>query len=207
MSRSKRMLGAAAACMVLLAGCADQPARAAAVVGPTEIPMTEVTNQIQSIVAALGQPVDSVNGQLTNAVVRNNVVYELVQQVAAQEGVTVTQTDIDTRLADQLEFVGSQSLLDQQAAQSGVAPSMIATDIKVSLLANALAEKLADGQELTDQAKQGLLVDQIQAYSEQVGTKVNPRFGVWDVQTLGVVPDADAPSQVPPAQQGQLGTP
>lgn len=209
MSRSRRVLGAAAACMglVLLAGCAEQPAGAAAVVGSTEISMTEVTAQVQAILTTLEEPVDTANGRLTNAVVRNNVVYELVVQAAADAGVTVSQSDVDQRLAAQLEFAGSQALLDQQAAQSGVAPDMIETDIRVSLLASGLAELLAAGQDLADQAKEGLLVNEIQQFSDQVGTTVNPRFGVWDVQTLAVIPDAAAPSQPEPAPSAQLGAP
>lgn len=209
MSRSTRMLGAGAACLVLLTGCATQPAGAAVIVGEDRVPMTDITAQLQGIYAAVGAPADTADAQLTNAVVRNNVVYELVEQAAADAGVTVTESEVATRLADQLEFVGSQSVLEQQAAQAGVAPSMIETDIRVSLLASALARQLSPDTETTPQEQEGLLVAEIQQFSEEVGTTVNPRFGVWDVETLSVVPDPQSPSR--PAQQpagaGLLQTP
>lgn len=198
MSRSKRVLAAGALGVALLAGCANQPAGAAAVVGGNQIAMADVTSQLQAIYTTLGAPADTADAQLTNAVVRNNIVYQLVEQAAQEAGVTVTQTEVDTRLAGQLEFVGSQAVLEQQAAQAGVAPEMIETDIRVSLLAAALAEQLGAGRDLTPQEQEGLLVGEIQQFSVTAGTTVNPRFGVWDVSTLSVAPDPASPSR--PAQ-------
>lgn len=205
MSRYKGWLGLGAACLVLMTGCAQEPASAAAVVGAERIEMADVTEQVLAINETLGLPPDVPDAQMTNAVVRNNIVYQLVEQAAADAGVSVTQTAVDELMASQMEFVGGEDQLLQRAAQNGVAPQLIETDIRVSLLAEALAADLSAGQELPEEATQRLLVSQIQSFSVEVGTTANPRFGVWDVDQLAVVSDPDAPSQ--PAELSQLPTP
>ncbi len=187
----------------LLAGCADQPASAAASVGEVRIDLQDITDQLGAINEILGSPPGYSDAQQTNTILRNNVVYELVEQGAADAGITVTQSQIDERLADQIEFVGNENLLAQQAAQAGVAPDLIETDVRVALLAEAWAARLAPGEGYSEEEKQGLLVASVQEFSEDVGTTVNPRFGMWDVQTLSIGADPDAPSA--PAGLGLLG--
>jgi SurA N-terminal domain len=198
MSRWKRWVGVGSLGLLLLTGCSkDQPASAAATVGPDQVPLDEISDQLHDLNEVLGAPVGAVDPQLTNAVVRNNVVYRLVDLASAEAGVTVTQTEIDQRLASQVAFVGSRELLNRQAATSGVAPDLVETDIRTALQAQALQEKLTAGLGLDDQAQQQALVASIQAYSNQIGVTVNPRFGVWEVDTLSIVVDQDAPSASP----------
>ena len=207
MTRTRRLSGLGvglASFGLLLAGCSDQPASAAAVVGEQQVSLDEISDQLHSINDVLGVASDAVDASLTNAVLRNNVVYELVEQAAAQAGVEASQTDIDQRLASQVEFIGSRELLDQQAAQAGVAPQMVETDIRVSLLAADLQAELAKGSSLDEQGQQQALLTAVQQYSEHVGTTVNPRFGVWDVSSLSITADPDAPS-APPSEIGLTG--
>jgi hypothetical protein len=191
--------------LVLLAGCTQEPASAAATVADTRIDLQEVSDQLLAINEVLGAPPDAADVSFTNTVLRNNVVYELVEQAAGAAGATVTETAVDERLQDQIEFVGSLELLEQQAAQAGVAPEMIEVDIRVSLLAEALAADLAGGTELPPEEQQQLLIAEVQRYSADAGTTVNPRFGVWDANSLSIVDDPDAPSA--PPELGLIGFP
>ncbi len=198
MGQWKRWVGLGSLSLLLLTGCADdEPASAAATVGEAQVALAEVSDQLHSLNEVLGAPVGAVDAQLTNAVVRNNVVYQLVDQASTAAGVTVTQTQIDERLASQIAFVGSRELLERQAATSGVAPELVETDIRTALQAQELQEKLTAGLGLDEQAQQQALVASIQAYSQEIGVTINPRFGVWQVQTLSIVADADAPSATP----------
>ena len=206
MSQAGRWSAMAAAGLLLLAGCADQPASAAATVGQERIEMSDISAQLDSINEVLGLPAGSAAVDQTNAVLRNNVVYRLVEQAAADAGVAVTPTQVQRRMADQVAFVGDSRLLEQQAAQAGIGPELIEDDVRVSLLAQALAEDLAEGQSLTDQDKQTLLIEQVQQYSNDAGTTINPRFGWWDVRSLSIVADPEAPS-ARPADLGLIGSP
>lgn len=201
--RYRAWLGGAAVCLVVLTGCSQGPAGAAAVVGEQRIELSEVDGQVQAINTIVGRPAGQADADLTTAVVRNNIVYALLEQAAADAGVSVSQTAIDERLANQIEFVGSQAMLEQQAASAGVAPGKIATDIEVSLLAQQLAGRLGGGDAPEEQQQR--LIAEIQRYSEDVGVLVNPRFGVWDANSLALTADPAAPSR--PAQLGQLGAP
>lgn len=179
-----------------LAGC-GQPASAAAVVGDTEISLDQIDEQLKAINEVLGAPADAASVELTSALVRNNIVYTLVEKTAADLGATVTETEVDERLADQTAFIGGEDQLLQQAAQLGISPDLIATDVRVSLLSDAIVQSVPGAAEASEQEQQQLLVELIQAQSEASNVEVNPRFGYWDIPSLSIVPDPDAPAAAP----------
>lgn len=179
-----------------LAGC-GQPASAAAVVGDTEITLAEIDGQLKAINEVLNAPADAASVELTAALVRNNIVYTLVEKTAADLGATVTQTEVDERLADQTAFIGGEEQLWQQAAQLGIPPELIITDVRVSLLSDAIVAAVPGTSGISEQEQQQLLVELIQAQSEASNVEVNPRFGYWDVASLSIIPDPDAPAAAP----------
>lgn len=205
MMRKRYWLGGLLAGVLLLTGCGQGPASAAAVVGGQRIEMSQIDQQVRAINTALGRPAGQADADLAVAVVRNNIVYELVRQVAAETGVAATKTEIEERLADQLEFTGDKALLEQQAAAAGVAPDQIAKDVEVSLLAEKIGDVIAAGSAASPEDVQQRLIAMVQSHSEQAGVEVNPRYGVWDAKSLAVLPDPDAPSRSP--QLAQLGQP
>jgi hypothetical protein len=205
MKRTGRWVAVGSVCLLAVTGCTDQPASSAATIGDSQVELQELSDQLLAINEVLGLPADAVDVASTNTVLRNNVVYELVDQAAVSAGVDVSDAAVDQRLEDQIEFVGSEELLARQAAQAGVAPELIPTDIRVSLQAEALVLELAEGIELGPDEGQLVLIAEIQRFSEDVGTVVNPRFGIWDANSLSIVADPDAPSA--PAQLDFIGFP
>lgn len=201
MQRRFALLPVLAAGALLLAGCADRPASAAAVVGSEQLPLNEVTGQLDEVTLVVGQTVT--DPEFTRALVRNNVVNTLVAQAAADAGVAVDATAVDRAYADQLAFYGSQEALDRQAAENAIAPSMIEDDLRTALLARAMADQLTAAGVPQEEADQQVFA-QVQTYSEAVGTTINPRFGVWDVQNLGITLDPNAPSAPAGPALGQL---
>ena len=197
MGQVHRWRGAAAAALLLplvAAGCTGEPAAAAAVVGEAEIELTEISDQLLDINEVLGLPPDAADAQRTNAIVTNNIVYELIEQGAGAAGVTVSQTEVELGLANQVAFAGSEEALAEIAAQAGLAPDMIETDVRANLLAEGWAATLADGEDVPRELQQQLLVVAVRDYSATADTTVNPRFGVWDATSLSVVEDPEAPS-------------
>lgn len=197
MGQVHRWRGVAAAALLLplaVAGCSGEPAAAAVVVGESEIELAEISDQLLDINEVLGLPPDAADPQRTNAIVTNNVVYELIEQGATAAGVTVTETEVQQGLANQVAFAGGEEALAQVAAQAGLAPDMIETDVRANLLAEGWATVLAEGQDVPGELQQQLLVVAVRDYSATADTTVNPRFGVWDATSLSVVEDPDAPS-------------
>lgn len=205
MKRTGRWIVVGSVGLLAVTGCTDQPASSAATIGDARVDLQEVSDQLIAINDLLGRPADAADVATTNTVLRNNVIYQLVDQAAAAAGVEVSDTAVDQRLEDQIEFVGSEDLLAQRAAQAGVAPALIPTDIRVSLQAEALVVELAEGIELGPDEGQLVLITEIQRFSEDIGTQVNPRFGIWDANSLSIVADPDAPSA--PAQLEFIGFP
>jgi hypothetical protein len=201
MQRRFALLPVLAASAVLLAGCGDQPASAAAVVGPDQVALQTVTGQLEEIAAVTGQV--NLDPEFTRVVVRNNVVYSLVGQAAAAAGVSVDESAVDKALGEQVEFAGGVEALDRRAAASAIAPSMIESDVRTGLLARAMIDELvASG--LPEEQAVSLLNAQVQRYSEEIGTTINPRFGTWDVASFGIAPDPGAPSAPGGSGPGQL---
>ena len=205
MKLTGRWLAMGSVGLVLLAGCTQEPASAAATVSDAEISLQEISDQLLAINDVLGAPADAANASFTNTVLTTNVLYELVEQAAAAANVTVTETAVDERLQDQIAFFGSRELLEQREAQAGVAPDMIEVAIRAWLLAGELAAELSGGTALPPEAQEQLLIVELQRYSIDADTTVNPRFGVWDANSLSIVADPDAPSA--PPELGLIGFP
>ncbi|WP_460654178.1 SurA N-terminal domain-containing protein [Kribbella endophytica] len=161
--------GAALASVLLLGGCAagTHPG-AAAVVGGTEITVGDVDETSRSVTTALGQPFTAslALSELVNSA--------LVQQVANQRSVTVT----DAELAPAMKaVVGDQAAYDKFVADPvaeeflrGVAKAAVGTI------------KLGGGTGITDpnvqQAQQaGLVV--VKDAAKNITVDVSPRFGKW----------------------------
>ena len=205
MKRTGPWIAVGSVALLALTGCSDEPASAAATVGEERVEMQEISDQLIAINEVLGLPPDSADVASTNLVLTNNVTYELVDQAAAAAGVAVSDAAVDQRLQDQVEFAGSEELLVRDSAQAGIAPEQIPTVIRARLQADALTEELVAGIPLEPDQQQLVLISEIQRFSVEVGTTVNPRFGYWDANSLSIVADPDAPSA--PAELEFIGFP
>lgn len=188
MTRTRRLgaaaaLAAAAAAAVLLTGCDPQQAGAAAIVGDVRISESEVNAAASDAMAAAnkvppgqGQPIDET--VLLKQNTTRLIEAQLIAIAAAQEGVTVTQSEVDKLLqqassgSDQLHFEGNL------AVQAGVPPSGIDSFARDYLLRTKLGEKLVPGTDTNAQAK--AVNAKLAQVAEQVGVTVSPRYGTWD---------------------------
>jgi hypothetical protein len=205
MKRTGRWIAVGSVALLALTGCSDEPASAAATVGAERVEMQEISEQLIAINEVLGLPPDAADVASTNLVLTNNVVYELIDQAAAAAGLEVSDAAVDQRLLDQIEFAGSEELLVRDSAQAGIAPEQIPTVIRARLQADALTEELVAGIPLGPDEQQLVLISEVQRFSVEVGTTVNPRFGSWDANSLSIVADPEAPSA--PAELEFIGFP
>ncbi|MFZ1854639.1 MAG: SurA N-terminal domain-containing protein [Candidatus Nanopelagicales bacterium] len=198
-----------------IAGCGPNLAGAAAVVGSTRITDQALTQQSDLVTSTLGiEP----SAQVNVVLLQRLITQELVAQLAAREGVTVSQGEVESFLQKQYQQAGGQAALEQALLQSGIPSDQIQEAARTTLLVQKLGEKLAPGQD--SQAQQGAVGIAIIALSKQEGTQVSPRFGSWDGKTLEVtappndlskpvlndpaiapLPEQQAPQQQAPQQQ------
>jgi parvulin-like peptidyl-prolyl isomerase len=159
-------LAAAGLAALLLAGCGGGPTRAgaAATVGDERIR----TDDLQAVVdRGLANPeaeqqFGGDRAEFQRLVLNRMVRAELLEAAAEQEGVEVTQGDVDARIEDFAQQAGGREALEEQAAAGGIS----ATDLPVFAREIALEEELGDALTEGEQVPQ----EQLEAaYQQNIG--------------------------------------
>lgn len=163
-----------------LAGCGQNLAGSAAVVGEQRLTDSQLADAATTLTQRLGIPGSP---QVSQALISRWVVAELVDELAARRGVDVTKGEVDAAIAEEEERAGGPEALEQGALQSGVLPEQIPDVVRTSLLVEAISKTTITGEDPSGQS--GLLV-QVQQLSDEVQPQVSPRFGTWDAQQLSV---------------------
>ena len=192
MSTPRRLalsVAALAATALALTGCGTSQAGAAATVGDTRITENQLTTQVQEVLAAKGQPLNTQDAGLVSRVLGRMITIELVDRLAEAEGVEVTQGQIDEVLANYTGQVGSIEQVEEIFLQENVAPSQLESIIRLQGQAQELGIKLNPSGSAEEQG--AAVVEAAALLSEDLGTTVSPRYGTWDAQAfdLGPVPD------------------
>lgn len=174
-----------------ISGCSPNLAGSAAVVGDVRISDEQLTQEAQQVTSALQiDQSDRVNQVILDRMIRQIIFNEM----AAEQGIDITQGQLDQFIADTAKQLGGETQLENQLMQSGVPGPAIQSFAKTYLQQQALAQKLAPGK-TADQQGQALGETAMQI-SQAMNTQVSPRFGTWDTDNLsvGAVPnDLSAP--------------
>ena len=184
-------LAAAAGIVALaLAGCANQ-AGVASQVGSTSI----TDRQVADVVAEVRTQNDKVPGSsfdektTTANVVAFLTQKQILEQAAAQEGVTVSQGDVDKLISDAAAQLGSRQKVDDTVFSNvGLPSSQVDAYVRYELLQSGLLAKIAPG--VTDKTQQSkALQDYFTKFDAQLGVQVSPRFGTWTGTSVGPIPN------------------
>lgn len=172
-----------------LTGCGAATSGAAAVVGDTRISEQTLTSTVQEVLVAQQKSPNTSDAALTSAVLGRLVTSELVDQLAADAGVSVTQGAIDSTLQGYVQQAGGEAEVQNILLQRNVAPSQIEAFVRTNVLAQLLGQALAPQAGIEGQSD--AVVAAIIETSLVVGTEVSPRFGTWEPTklTIGPVPN------------------
>lgn len=184
---------------VLLVGCSAPQAGSAATLGETRITESALTQEVQAVLAAKQQPVDSGTAELMDKTLSRMVTAELVNQLAVKNGIVVTQGDIDQQLSSYDSQVGGRDAVIQVFAEQDVAESQIEGIVRMNLQAQALGLKL-DPHGSADTQGQAVF-DAVGQLSDELDVQTSPRYGTWEVASLSVTPPLDDLSAPPAAAQ------
>ena len=176
------------ASLLLLSGCAKMDA--AAIIGDVEIPLSTVQTSIDDIIRERGE-IDTTGSELPTgeAIVQSQAQFHisitLLDELAKQFGIEITQTEIDAERARIVEQVGGEEAL----ARALVGAVIAQEDFTKYIIASRIYERL--GQTLVSQgvaqgdvanAQQELIVQK----ASELSVTLNPRYGVWDEGTASV---------------------
>jgi hypothetical protein len=195
---TRRAYGAAAvlAAALLVAGCSTPPqAGSAAIIGDTRITEQQLTTEVQQVLEAQRQPVDSANEAMTQKTLSRMITAELVDRLAVENGVVVTQGDIDEQLSSYDQQVGGRAEVERVFAEQDIAPAQIDSIVRMNLQAQALGVKLDPHGSAEEQGK--AVFDAAAVKSDELDVATSPRFGTWNPLALSINPGN--PLTAPPA--------
>jgi hypothetical protein len=141
---------------------------------------------VESVLVAKGQPSTASDPSLVQQTLGRMITIELVDRVAAQEGVVVTEGQIDEFLANYDSQLGGRDAVEQQLIQQNISPSMIRSIVKLQMQAQALGIKLDPRGSAEEQGT--AVFNAVVKLSDELDTTVSPRYGTWDPTQLQVGP-------------------
>jgi uncharacterized protein YcfL len=192
-TRLRRTAVVVAFAALALTGCSASQAGAASIVGDqtvTDAQVSDIANQVQAELASI-KGVTYDEKAATVASLTSQTRHLILDAVAAKEGITVTQGQVDAFVQNivDTQFSGKREALVQNlVSQSNVPESQVGRAARDQLIYNALIAKIASGA-TTDEAKSKAFTDYMTAFTAEIGVEVAPRFGTWNVFALGPVPN------------------
>lgn len=188
----------AASAALVLTGCSNQDAGSAATFNDGRITEADLNTQIDEVLSAKGQSGTTKDPALVQQTLGRMITTRLIDQLADDSGIRVTQGQIDEMLANYEAQLGGSESLRIAFLSENVAPSQINAFLRLQIQAQALGIELAPRGSAEEQG--AAVYQAVSDYSQQVDTTVSPRFGTWDPQSLSLGPVPNDLS-VPPLVQ------
>ena len=186
---------------LLLTGCSQ--VGSAASLGSTKISQATVQGSVDAILAAR-KVIDTSAMQLETGETLNrgqlrfHLLTQLLREVGKELKITVTKAEIDTRRQSIITQVGGEASLPKALVGAGIAPNDLDQYIEAITLSDKITQVItASGvaQAQVSAEIQKLVV----AKANELGVKVNPRYGKWDPVSADVVASDPASPAVTPA--------
>lgn len=200
-----RAVAAIALSAALLTACSTDTklAGSAAVIDGKSISQNEVTKQvnearmqIERTDPALISPVPTLI-ELSQRVVDRLILAAILDKAVTQENIVFTKADVAKFRDDIFAQYGQDKIEAQLVGQNGVAAQYVDQFMYQIMVQRALMKKLAPDSDQTTQSK--TLYRYLSKISDDLGTRLNPRYGEWDPNNMTSVP-GDLELSVPAAQ-------
>lgn len=197
MTRSRRLtiaIASAAIAVSALAGCSSSTPGAAATLGDTRISEQQLATEVQTVLSAKGLPANTADETLTQQTLGRLITIDLLDTLAERNGVVVTQGMIDKQFLAYDAQAGDRAALEKLFLDQNVAPSQLESIVRVQVQAQELGKALAPNGTADEQNQ--AVFEAASKLSEELGTTVSPRFGIWDPTALrinGVPSDLASP--------------
>jgi hypothetical protein len=187
---------------LLLAGCSQ--VGAAATVGSTRITQATVQKSIDGILAERAKVATAgmqlaTGAELNRSQLRFHLISFLLGAVAADEKITITKAEIDTRRATIITQLGGEANLPKALVSANIASSDFPEYLQLILQSEKVAQVAVAGG--VAQADSGTAIQNLViAKATKLKVTVNPQYGKWDPVTGDVVAtDVASPAASPAA--------
>jgi PBP1b-binding outer membrane lipoprotein LpoB len=174
---------------LLLTGCSQT--NEAATVGDFKISQTDLQASIDAVIAERAK-VDSSQMQLetgdalNRGQLRFKILMHTFDEIAKELKIEVTSSQVVAKKATITQSVGVATELPKNLVNAAIAQADFDTYVRAIVISEKITEALgASGVAEADIADK--LGELLSAKAKQLGVKINPRYGVWDVEAGDVV--------------------
>ena len=165
-------LTASVLALLVLVGCGTQKAGSAAIAGDERLTQAEVTDQVDELRGLYDDNPDAqplTTDQLTQSAISWWLNDQVLAAFAEASNINVTDTQVD-------QVLGPEEQREQLALNAGVAPSQLEAAARSVVIYQTAAGVLLDSG-LSQQEAATELNDRLAAAADDLGVRVNPRFG------------------------------
>jgi hypothetical protein len=211
LARGVKLAAAVLAAGVAVAACGSVKMGAAAIVGSQRISTTSLSDEVSDLNSGyqaykgkvqLQYPVSQMPQQVLAWIVR----FQVRDQMARREGITVTPTDVQQALNQinaSIRQNGGSGTLPEVAVGNGLPPDMIPELGRYQAIETKLLDRLDGGKLPSASSAQQTLENQFNTAqcraAKSLNIQINPQFGTLDYSDFGVVPAADTLSRAQPS--------
>jgi hypothetical protein len=170
--RRAAVLAASALTLGLLSACGVQKAGSAAIAGDERLTEPQVSDQVQEMSVLYDSNTDAQrlsNDQLTQAAISWWLNDQVMTAYAATNNVDITDAQVD-------QVLGADDQRDKLSLRTGVAPSQLEGAARAVVAYQSAAQALISAG-MSQQQALAELNQQLQLTAEDIGVRVNPRFG------------------------------
>jgi hypothetical protein len=167
-------------------------------VGGSQISTDALSTSVDAVQEQRGETPGEPDLALVTGTLQRKILTELVDLACAEQGVVVTEGQVDLALLDYDAQFGGRDAVTQAFLDSGVPADEIREQVRLSLQVQALGVALVPDADQSGQ--QQAVVQYVTGFGLQAGVDVSPRFGTWDPLTLQLGPqptDLAAPLLTP----------
>lgn len=200
-----RAIAAIAVSAALMTACSTDTklAGSAAVINGQEITQSEVTKQVNEARMQIEQtdpaqiPQVPTLIELSQRVVDRLILNAILTEVVQREDIVISKAEIAAFRDEVFAQYGKDAIEAQLVSQNGVAAQYVDQFMYQIMVQRALMKKLAPDSDETTQSK--TLYRYLSKVSDEIGTRLNPRYGEWDPNNVTSVP-GDLELSVPAVQ-------
>ena len=174
---------------LLLTGCSQT--NEAATIGGFKISQTELQSSIDAVMAERAK-VDSSQMQLetgeelNRGQLRFKILMHTFDEIAKELDLEITTSQVVSRKQQISQSLGGEAELPKNLVNAAIAPQDFDTYVRAILISERITSALVQsGVAEADVANQ--LGRLLSAKAKELGVKINPRYGFWDVEAGDVV--------------------
>ena len=183
--------------LLLITGCSQM--NNAASVGETNIQLSSLQGRVDSILAER-RKVDTSQMQLQDGDVltRSQLSFMIsnliLEELSNEIGIEISNSDIEAYKAELYKSIGGELMLPSVLVNASIAPEAFDEVIRRDLILREIGSLLSSSG-ATDGEINNLIQNLVQEKSKQLKIVINPRYGIWDensISVLGTDPAGDA---------------